>query len=121
MGTSTNAYLFYGVEFDPEELDLCEAFGLDEEPEDGWMDYIETKLEELKIKDIELSRHCHCDWPIYFIYTHKETAWRGQSQEITKEIINSVDGHDEKIRNALILLGLKLDVQPSWRLASFWG
>ena len=124
MGTSTDAYLYYGIEVwdtdnQPEISDELAERLQEFETEDG-LDidfYIEQNL---NVKGVEYDSHCHCEYPMYFIHTKKFSAWRGDPTDINLKDLTIDPKWNDKLKKACEQLGFEYE-EPSWRLASYWG
>lgn len=112
MGVSTDAILFYGIEFDEDELDTDENGEL---IEGDFLDYLEEKLEGI---DIEIGTHCSYSDPIYYLYTKRYLACRGYPERIPRNIPTK-DKWDYRIKEACERLGMEY-IKPEWLLCSLW-
>lgn len=125
MGVSTNADLWYGLEFfspeDGEELPkpLQEAYEkAAEEYEDHEM------LEDLGNEDVGIDYHSSSEYAIWFAYIKESrvTARRGDAQLINKDLrqSNVPSGWDEKLRAWADSHGIPFK-GAAWHLSSYWG
>lgn len=117
MGTSTNAYLYYGFDILDREggIDLLEE---QEKFEDMHEYEILSKLGKETTAKVEIDAHCHHEYPILFVSTKTYTAWRGESTSIDSFEIDP--SWDEEIRKFCEQWNIPFQ-QPKWRLASYWG
>ena len=133
MGTSTDAYLYFGFEiYDPE-------FGIDDEDEKlilGKIDeekivgddednesvrcYLENAAFDDIAKELGLDVNCHCsdDYPVYFVSAKRHWAWRGHQEEISSLHIEPTWINNLKEFCKRTGFAYK---EPKWWLASYWG
>jgi len=119
MGTSTNAYLYYGFDFMDQESGIDPFYDREEFESYEDMPYeIIHRLEKETTAKVEIDSHCSDEYPIFFVYTSMRMAWRGESAEIDDLTIHP--SWDEEIRKFCEQWGIPFQ-QPKWRLASYWG
>jgi len=147
MGTSTDAYLYYGFSLDEGELEeicekdtgkdyfeddfeewLCGKIGgpsrLDVEYEGNeavYEKYLDEKREFMEALDVEIKSHCSCDYPIYFVHIKESYswAWRGEPHRFGTQLPVTNPGWDEKIKEFCKKLYIPFR-EPGWELASMW-
>lgn len=142
MGTSTNAYLFFGFDVhDPEQgeseiqpkspMMWCKQFDCETcnemkpcdcrddchciDCEEDWVDYWNKKIKHL---GVTIGIHCSSEAPIYYITAQEFIANRGYPTEVRVDA--NVATLEHSLKQACEILGIKW-VKPSWKLASYWG
>ena len=130
MGVSTDALLLYGIEVKNEDgdngdlskEDLAKFFGIPEEEvemsEDSVLELIENLLED---SPLELSRHCHYDYPMCILHlkAHRHRAWRGEPVKLDKDTLFVAPVDNEEARAWCEPRGIAW--APDWILASNWS
>jgi len=150
MGTTTDAYLFYGFTiYDPEEGEGEMPPWMDDESDEGsleWEDVLATKLglskpdgayidhegeyrtywkERGKLAEgagCVVDTHCSGEYPIYFVALKDKyfRASRGNPTEIDMGSMVITSMEKEKLRRFCELLEIPWQ-EPKWYLASYWG
>jgi hypothetical protein len=149
MGQSTDAILFYGIDYG-EDLDLDtliaesglkmedpafkDLYALkvgivapkvewSENPEvkTAYISYWNQKREASEKAKCELSSHCSDECPMYFVYvkTAYQRAHRGYPVEIETLMVVKPEWREE-LKEYCELTGLPFK-EPKWHLASYWG
>lgn len=117
MGTSTNAYLYYGLDVMDEYNDIIPpALRKQYDSKE-----VVEKLEKIAKKHgLELDSHCHSEYPVYYLHAKQYFACRGYPERITDLGINTLK--DTRLRMAAKELGIEdADSKIDWWLASYWG
>jgi hypothetical protein len=145
MGTSTNAYLFFGidhvydddgdnpipwkVENDEEASDfIAQKYGLNSPTceyngnEKLYSDYWNKKSDLMESIPCEIDCHCSDGYPIYFIALKDKykIALRGYGTTIEPNFLDVTDKQKQQLKE----FGEKIGVDcsnPKWRLVSYWG
>jgi hypothetical protein len=140
MGVSTDAILFYGLEFGEED-----PFGDGEEryeAEEAWNkehgpkrpdsdDYQGAEWEAWrKERDawnktgvgINAGRHCSGEYPMYYIAlkAHEYTAWRGTAIKIDPAKLEPTQEQEDALQEFCEKHNIKCE-NPGWFLVSYWG
>jgi len=150
MGQSTDGLLFYGLhigdegETGNEELDeLIQEEGWDvwekiylektinlKEPEgeyesnkEAYSKYWDDCREALKQVDLEITAHCHCDAPMYFVHiksVYKEAS-RGYPKKIDPSKMTVNPEWVQQLKAFCKVLNIPFDKKEvGWWLASMW-
>ncbi len=121
MSVSTDAILFYGYTFDPEDDDTGEAVTAVVEKADEDYDWSKTIGNAY---GVILGRHGSAEYPMpYLAIEESETqAARGYPERIDPHALAWGRGLDERLRAAAEAYGLSIEgKEPSWWLVSYWG
>jgi hypothetical protein len=139
MSTSTDAILFYGIQYEDgteftwyEQYDsvdewYAEKMGLPvprgEYDEREYEKYLKARRPILAKMGVEVGYHCSAEYPMtYIAITGTETiASRGYPEEIDpKKMIEPPPDQIQKLRDFIELAGLEW-AEPRWWLVSYWG
>jgi len=103
---------------------LLGAAGFTEEYEPG-SGYYERKSAAEAALGVEFETHCSGDYPMLILAAKTVTAHRGDADPIDFVALATeaeAGGWDDKLRNALQVLGLTpKQERPMWLLCSYWG
>ena len=114
MGTSTNAYLAWGIDLGEMELPEYLACAYDD-----WGEWAESELEG---SGVSIETHCSYDYPMYVLCVASFWASRGCPLELDQKQLGPPEPcelFDEKLRGACERLGI--DPRPGgWLLFSLW-
>lgn len=96
-----------------------------EEDREAHLAYWSRKGEWLKTQLVEVSSHCSCDYPIYFVHVSRlfQSAYRGRSKPLDlHELDYQVEDSDiTAIEQFCNVMEIPFDrVEVGWRLASMW-
>lgn len=125
MGTSTDAYLFWGFSADY----VCHWINIGREDvdsppedEDEYEEdvYLANGGDPNKKDDCQINYHCHADHAIPFVTVTESftMAWRGDPKVI--ENLEVKPDWEEKLKLFCKIMGIKWQ-EPKWILASYWG
>lgn len=116
MGQSTDAYIFYGIEFDPDEMN-------GEETKRFFRDLQEEKYDFHDHDPVVIHSHCSGECPIYFVCIRWSfyRAIRGFSTKFDPKDLADLDHKwmDDTLKQFCEKHGLEYS-QPQWTLASDW-
>lgn len=142
MGTSTDAYIAFGINIDEGELpESIEALLEEGKIDDFWEDelaayegglvynededysvYAEKKRQLVKDYPVEIIMHCHGDFPMYVVAV-REThlrASRGYPTTFGTDHMTKVEQKDIDAFKAWCEK-YGLEGEPEWLLFSYWG
>jgi len=148
MGQSTDAVLFFGFDLGEDfalpwkqggddDLSWEEAYaekkGLEyprhlsglsewtEEQSKEYRAYSEKKSEIVKAVGVDVSSHCSCEYPMYYVYTRQHMASRGYPEVIDRSMLEVEPEDVTKLREFCRFMGIDVgDKDPQWFLASDW-
>ena len=132
MGVSTDAILFYGIDFDESimENQTDEADDVFSENPEGWLaKYLGCDAEDWKTRSlfleataVELVKHCSVDFPMYALAIRGSVtrAYRGYPKQVAVES-RDTGPWDELLAVACDKLGLLPKARPAWLLVSMWS
>lgn len=85
-------------------------------------DFYGLKTKLMKEAGVEVSYHCHGDFPIWFLTIHQITACRGDSTQIDLDELKShiTEEKINKLKKFCEILEIEYQ-EPKWILASYWG
>lgn len=109
MGTSTNAYIAYGIDLD-EDVDF-----LDEKYGDDW----KWSLDDGRV---EVITHCSGEYPLYIVAVpgSVKSAYRGSPTRINPDVEFNISDYDvERFLEWCNENGV--EAKPQWFLFSYWG
>lgn len=122
MGTSTDAYLFFGFElndsddnigFSEDIVELLEREDLDNEKDDEVLEFLGQKY------GFEFGRHCSSAYPVFYVSIKDLSASRGYSHRFDN--LPTIEESDVKRLKELSRILLGKEIKPKWILASYWG
>jgi hypothetical protein len=123
MGISTDAYLYYGIDFATDSGPNPPWMLSEDSQFYGWDEWKYSPLEQAKKErldelGIDIDSHQHCEHPVYFIHTEESMfmAWRGYPKDTTDR--QAGDNADARLKEACEIIGINF-VQPKWILASY--
>ena len=138
MGQSTDANLYYGIQFDEdfpppgkeEDLDWEEFYAMRmglppiEAPYGNETKEMYSKYWELKRKLVEnsvckIGMHCSCDYPMYYVCIGKSETRASRGYPKVIKNLEVEPNWDNTLREFCGLMGLKYE-QPQWWLSSMW-
>lgn len=143
MGTSTDAYLFFGFSFSDQEVGQDTPDWLDEDMEweaiyaerhDGinkpdvvyighehvYSTYWQAKREAAERASCEIAFHCSGDYPIWFVALQGTRFVASRGDEVEVKLPNIHEEQITEMRAFCELLGIKWK-EPKWLLVSYWG
>lgn len=122
MGQSTDAYLFFGFNIDPEKGG-CLGFDSKGDEYIHLEEAIGDKLGNnfLKESGLIVGTHCSSAYPIHFIAVWKERAFRGYPTAIDPEKVVAPEEWEGKLQAVLDELGIKPTSECKIWLASDWS
>jgi hypothetical protein len=117
MGTTTDAYLVYGVRIESDSLNSDGGWRA-EEGTPKWMLYNVHEHDGLRIQ-----AHCSSEFPEFIVCsaTPRYVASRGYPESIDPRQLVVPEGTDDKILAYCKKHGLKTEGNVSWLLCSYWG
>lgn len=127
MGVSTDAYLYFGVGiYAPDNGEYLPEGAMTPEEEEDFNGEIyawaEERLGAAGLEEVTVDSHCHSEHPMYYISTHRHTAWRGSPERIAG--LEDTPKDVELLKQALAALGFDPEERAKdigWWLASYWG
>lgn len=119
MGVSTDAILFYGIDFE-ERDNFTERLKSVLEEHDNYEEWANDRLEEVG-SPVRVGTHCSHEHEMVYLFHTKFTAWRGSSTKLSQSQIEP-DGHWRlAIEHALEVLEMETTRPIGWHLVSWWG
>ena len=119
MGTSTNAYLTFGIDLG-ESVDWMELADSLLGEDHGWDEDREPE-EILDQLGLCLKRHCSYEYPMFIVSTTDAlTAWRGQPTKVDLDKLPTATADQlAALKRVAEAAGIK--DEPAWLLYSLWG